>query len=183
MYELHENEQYFFAQKTLDELEVFLAGYSPVCCLCAPSLGERLATNGQDVRILDIDRRFERTKVFRYFDINRPEWTGEKYGIIVCDPPFFNISLSRLFTAIRMLAQNDFNQPILVSYLLRRAENLIGTFSKFGLQGTGYFPEYQTVQKCQRNDIIFFSNIAEDMNRRLCKGLTCAAGRSETTRE
>ena len=159
MYELHENEQYFFAQKTLDELAALLDDYSFICCLCAPSLGEQLANNGKKVRTLDIDKRFEKNHGFRYFDINKPEWLEEKYDIIVCDPPFFNISLSRLFAAIRSLSQNDFNQPLMISYLDRRSSNIIGTFSKFGLQTTNYFAEYQTVQKCERNNIRFFSNI------------------------
>ncbi len=158
MYELHENEQYFFAEGTLDELEEFLEDYSFVCCLCAPSLGERLANNGKDVRILDIDRRFEVAAGFKYYDLNRPEWLGEKYDMIICDPPFFNISLSRLFVAIRTLAQNDFRQPITVSYLDRRAGSIIGTFSSFKLQATDLFADYQTLRKCERNDVRFFSN-------------------------
>jgi len=167
MYELHENEQYFFTEETIDELTRFLGGYSPVCCLCAPSLGKRLSENGHDVHILDIDKRFENCKGFHYWDINRPEWTGRKYEMIICDPPFFNISLSRLFAAIRLLAQNDFQQPIMVSYLERRAENIIGTFAKFNLQRTEYFAQYQTVQRCGRNDIRFFSNRTDAVNEGL----------------
>lgn len=37
MDELQENEQYFFTQKTLDELEAFLDRCAPVCCLCNAS--------------------------------------------------------------------------------------------------------------------------------------------------
>ncbi len=169
MYELHENEQYFFTHGTLDELEAFLNPYEYVCCLCAPILSRRLAEKGQRVRILDIDDRFQDVQGFKHFDLHRPEWLGEKYSIIVCDPPFFNISLSRLFAAIRTLALNDFNQPLLISYLRRRAHNILGTFAKFGLMETGYSPIYQTVQKIERNDIQFFSNIADEEILRLIK--------------
>jgi len=82
--------------------------------------------------------------------------------VILCDPPFFNVSLSRLFTALRTLARNDFSQPLLVSYLVRRARNVIGTFAPFGLAPTGLHPEYVTVVNCDRNDIEFFSNLPEE---------------------
>jgi hypothetical protein len=116
------------------------------------------------VRILDIDDRFKDVRGYRNFAIHRPEWLGEKYDLIICDPPFFNVSLSQLFAAIRTLALNDFSQPILVSYLKRRSKNILGTFSKFGLAETEYFPAYQTVKECQRNDIRFFSNIPNEVN-------------------
>ena len=159
LYELHENEQYFFDQETLDRLSQALKPFNSVCCLCAPRLGEKLAAEGRKVSILDIDTRFQHLAGFRYFDLHRPAWIGESFDLIVCDPPFFNISLARLFTAIRVLAQNNFAQPLLISYLQRRAGNLVGTFAKFGLVETDYSPTYQTVQKSPRNEVRFFSNI------------------------
>jgi len=58
MYELHENEQYFFDAATIDVLSTFLVPHAPVCCLCAPLLGKRLTENGVDVTVRDIDERF-----------------------------------------------------------------------------------------------------------------------------
>ena len=164
MYERHEHEQYFFDQETLQILGDGLKSFNSICCLCAPSLGEQLEKEGRNVRVLDIDTRFQQLDSFHYFDIHKPEWLGESFDLIVCDPPFFNVSLSRLFTAIRMLAQNNFNQPLLLSYLKRRADNILGTFSKFNLVKTDFHPGYQTVQKCQKNDIVFFSNTILDLN-------------------
>jgi len=163
MYEFHENEQYFFSQRTIDELETFLQPYEYICCLCAPSLGKRLSEKGKNVRILDIDEHFHDINDYKYFDIHRPQWLGEKYSLIVCDPPFFTVSLSRLFAAIRMLSLNDFSQPLMISYLDRRAGNVCNTFAKFDLKATGYFPTYQTVRKCEKNDIRFFSNLDSEM--------------------
>ena len=94
MYELHENEQYFFDQETLEKLSNVLKQFNSVCCLCVPSLGEKLELEGREVRILDIDTRFQRLKGFCFFDIHRPEWIGETFDLIICDPPFFNVSLS-----------------------------------------------------------------------------------------
>ena len=161
MYERHENEQYFFDEKTLTKLTAFLADFQPLCCICAPLLGRRLQEAGVDVRILDIDERFADLPGFRRFDLYRPEWLGEEFKLIVCDPPFYNVSLSQLFAALRTLGLNDFRQPLLVSYLKRRESAILGTFAKFDLRPTGYMPSYQTVQDCERNDIEFYGNLPE----------------------
>jgi hypothetical protein len=36
---------------------------------------------------------------------------------------------------------------------------VLGTFSRFGLQATGWHPSYRTVQNLARNDIEFWSNL------------------------
>src|SRR5690349_5948980 len=100
MYELHENEQYFFDEPTLDRLARFLEPWRAPCCLCAPLLGKRLAQRGLAVHVLDIDERFANVRGFQRYDIYRPTWLGVEFGIILCDPPFFNVSLAQLFTAI-----------------------------------------------------------------------------------
>ena len=167
MYEKHEAEQYFFNAPTLDHLARFVASFDNPCCLCAPLLGKTLADRGHRVQILDVDDRFAHLPGFRRYDIHRPEWLGEAFDLIFCDPPFFKASLSRLFTAIRTLARNDFSQPLLVSCLIRRAHNLIQTFSPFGLAPTGYHPGYQTVQACERNDIELFGNLGQVLDEKL----------------
>jgi hypothetical protein len=172
MDERHENEQYFFDQATIDHLTTFASGFLRPCCLCAPMLGRRLAQAKVPVRILDIDERFASCTGFRHFDIHRPEWLGETYDLIVCDPPFFNISLSRLFTALRTLAQHRFDQPMLISYPTRRAANLLGTFDRFALRPTGYTPSYLTVQNVERNVIEFYGNLDETQHAKLRAGGT-----------
>lgn len=161
MYELHQNEQYFFNQSTLERLAGFVQQFSQPCCLCAPLLGKTLAEQGVSIKILDIDERFASVPGFQRYDIYRPIWIDEKFDLIICDPPFYNVSLSQLFTAIRQLAHYNYNQPLIVSYLQRRAVNIMGTFSRFNLTSTGYYPGYQTVQDIERNKIEFFSNLDE----------------------
>ena len=160
MHEKHENEQYFFDRPTLATLADAVAAFPNPCCLCAPLLGQELERRGVDVRVLDIDERFAGLRGFRRYDLYRPEWLGEAFGLIVCDPPFFGVSLSQLFTAIRLLSRNDYSQPLLISYLARRASNILGTFARFGLAPTGYRPRYLTVQdQDTRNAIEFFANV------------------------
>ncbi|HVF85681.1 MAG TPA: hypothetical protein VM821_06845 [Abditibacteriaceae bacterium] len=161
MYELHENEQYFFSDETVKQLADFVIenNFALPCCLCCPLLGRELAERGIETRILDVDERFANVNGFQPYDLYRPRWTGEKYGIIVCDPPFFKVSLAQLFTAVRVLAQHDFAQPLMLFYLSRRAANVTGTFARFNLRATGWQPRYQTVQQVERNQIEAFSNL------------------------
>lgn len=161
MYELHENEQYFFAEPTLTHLATFLARFTAPCCLCAPLVGRRLTEQGVAVTILDIDERFATVPGFRRYNLYHPEWLDREFDIIVCDPPFFNVSLSQLFAALRLLSHNRFEQPLLISYLQRRSAAILGAFARFGLQPTGYLPSYQTVQVVERNVIEFFGNLEQ----------------------
>jgi len=159
MEERHENEQYFFDAPTLARLVRFLGAYRRPCLLCAPLLGKEIAAAGRPVRILDVDRRFERVPGFVLWDINRPRPLDEEFDILLCDPPFFGVSLSRLFRALRLLARNRFDHPLLVSYLRRRSAAVLGTFAPFGLEPTGFRPGYLTVQPEERNDVEFYGNL------------------------
>ena len=76
MYELHENEQYFFDEATLAHLAGFLGRWEAPCCVCAPLLGQRLRESGVRVRVLDIDARFEGVDGYRHYNLHRPEWIG-----------------------------------------------------------------------------------------------------------
>jgi hypothetical protein len=168
MHEQHEYEQYFFDRPTLAHLADFIEqGSTRPCCLCAPLLGQALVERGVGVTILDRDERFARLPGFRRYDLFRPHWLEKNFDLIVCDPPFFQVSLSQLFTAIRMLSHYNLSQPLMVSYLRRRSANLLGTFSPFNLSPTGYSPAYQTVQVLERNEIEFFSNLDETLLAKL----------------
>lgn len=167
MYERHENEQYFFDEETLQELSRFLARFESIGCVCAPLLGSRLVELGANVTILDIDERFAHLPEFVEFDLHRPHWIGREFDIIVCDPPFYSVSLSQLFAALRLLGRHRFDQPLLVSYLKRRETAVMGTFAKFRLTPTGYEPDYVTVQECEKNRIEFYSNLPIETVREL----------------
>ena len=162
IYEIHEREQYFFDQATLDHLSGFLCLFAKPCCLCAPLLGAEVEKRGIEVAILDVDERFANLQGFVRFDLNRPTWLGTRFDVILCDPPFFKVSLSQLFAALRTLSLYDFRQPLLLSYLTRRETKVLNTFSPFSLRSTGYYPQYQTVKKCERNEIQLYSNLPKE---------------------
>jgi hypothetical protein len=169
VYELHKNEQYFFDDETIHHLTAFLNQFESICTLCAPTIGIALNKLKKDVTILDIDDRFSNAKGYLNWNIYKPQWINKTYDIIFCDPPFFNVSLSQLFKAIRMLSQNNFEQKLMLSYLSRRTGAITGSFHLFNLQPIGYFPTYVTVKKTEKNLIEFFSNIDEEQTKLLMK--------------
>ncbi len=169
MQERHESEQYFFTDETTGRLADFAARFPNPCCICAPSVGVELGRRGIRARVLDIDERFAATPGFRHYDLFRPEWLGEEFGLILCDPPFFNVSLSQLFAALRLLGRNRYEQPLLISYLGRRSASIVGTFARFGLTATGYSPRYKTVQALARNEIEFFGNLSPSLHAELAQ--------------
>lgn len=162
MLERHENEQYFFSGATVKRLADIAQRFQRPCCLCMPLVGEELERRGVETVTLDCDERFAHLNGFRRFDLFRPEWQGDEFGLILCDPPFFKVSLSQLFTAIRLLSRHNYDQPLLMCYLTRRGGSLMGTFANFGLRPAGMFPEYATVRNLERNEIECFGNFELD---------------------
>ena len=172
MQELHENEQYFFSEQTLQQFSDLLEPFVNPCILCAPTLAQVLQSQADSqretgvqktVRALDIDTRFEKSLPgFRLWNLYKPTRIDEQFDVIFCDPPFFNCSLSQLFSAIRLLSAFDYAQPIMICYLRRREQALLGTFAKFHLKPTGILASYKTVQNSERNEIQLYSNIDLD---------------------
>ena len=158
MEERHEREQYFFDAPTVRALADLLGRFERPCCLCAPMLGRELHRRGRPVRVLDVDTRFADLPGFVEWDLYRPRHLDDDFDVLLCDPPFFNVSLSQLFDAVRMLCHFDTSRRVMISYPVRRSRAILGTFTPFGLRPSGYRPGYQTVQKCRKNDIEFFAN-------------------------
>lgn len=171
MEERHEREQYFFDADTIRVLADFAESFEHPCCLCAPMLGRELHRRGRAVRVLDVDRRFADLAGFVEWDLYRPRHLREEFDLVLCDPPFFNVSLSQLFTAVRMLCNFDVSKRVMISYPVRRAGAILGAFAPFALRATGYRPAYQTVQKCEKNDIEFYANFDADPGARAGAGV------------
>ena len=159
MHERQEIDQYFFDEPTLRHLARFASRFDNPCCLCTPSLGEELEKRGVQARTLDVDKRFSWLQGFLPYDLSKPEPLDERFGIIICDPPFLQVSLRELLAAIRVLCRDDFTQPILINYLSSRAREITAIFAAFNLQPTGYMPGYRTIQNTARNTMQFYGNL------------------------
>ena len=161
MRERQEIEQYFFDAATLDDLASLASRFPNPCCLCTPSLGEELERRGIAATTLDLDDRFTHLRGFRPYDLAKPEPLGERFGIIICDPPFLTISLPQLLGAIEVLGEGDYSQPLLINNLSSRVPQMVRVFASFGLQPTGYRPRYRTIQNVGRNRMEWFGNLGE----------------------
>ncbi|MEO0740179.1 MAG: RNA 2'-phosphotransferase [Bacteroidota bacterium] len=157
--ERHDREQYFFDADTRDALADALAAYDHVCCFCAPTLAETLAKRGQQVTLLDLDGRFADVPGFQRYDLTKPEWLEAEFDVIVCDPPFFTVSLTQLRQALAMLSHHRAEVPVLVAYLTRRDRKLLTTFADHDFWPTGFFPSYKTVADTEKNEIQFYGNV------------------------
>lgn len=157
MQENHQREQYFFTQGTAGVLSVLLEKYERPVVLCAPMLGKLMAEQGRKVTILDIDDRFANVPGFRHWDLQRPGALEFEPDVIFCDPPFYTVKLDRLYRAITTLTRGAVETPLMLSWLARREAALLGTFAKFGLRETGYFPRYVSVPSGVRIQV--YSNV------------------------
>lgn len=161
MEERWENEQFFFDDITTQALVNFVKTYDNPCLLCAPSLGKALIKQGLRCWILDIDDRFSYLPDFHYFDLKMPKKINhERFGLILCDPPFFNVKFSHLFKAIALLCNYNYEQPLLINCLSRRSKTMLKTFSPFKLLPTGIHASYQNVRTYKKNEMEFFGNLS-----------------------
>jgi hypothetical protein len=158
MDELHQHEQYFWDDATVGLLTDRMQRFVKPCCLCAPLVGRELERRGHSCRTLDRDQRFADLTGFACYDLYRPQWRDEEFDVLICDPPFWKVSLSQLFGAVRLLSHYNWRQPLAICYPQRRASNLCGAFARFDLAPTGIFPTYRTVQMRPTDRIEFFAN-------------------------
>jgi hypothetical protein len=156
----HSQEQYFFDRSTVLRLTGFIRSFQNPCCLCAPTVGEEFGKQGIPCRVLDADERFSRVPGFLKWDLYRPTpRPEEKYGIILCDPPFWKVKLSQLFRAVRILSGYDYRQPLLFCYLQRRSDALLSCFAQFGLSPTGCRVSYLTIPEGEKTEVRLYSNL------------------------
>jgi hypothetical protein len=160
MRERQEIEQYFFSRETLDHLARFAMRFPNPCCLCTPSLGAELEGRGVErVTTLDIDERFAHLRGFRRYDVLSPEPLDDRFGVIICDPPFLSLTPQRLYEVARLLSHGDHSQPLVINYWVSRARQLREAFTPFGLEATGYSPQYTHIQNSGRNAMQLYSNV------------------------
>lgn len=147
MQENHKAEQYFFDGPTLARLARCVLQFKQPVLLCAPMLGQYLWERNpkHQVTVLDIDTRFAHLPGFQQWDIHRPKPLGFKPDLILCDPPFNTVKMDRLYKAFMVLTGQDTTCPLIMSWVSRREQDVLGAFSRFNLQPTDFYPSYVTV--------------------------------------
>lgn len=156
-------EHYFFAEPTLDEMCDMLARFENPVILSAPRLGAAMERRGCVVPTLDIDERFSALSGFVKWNIRRPAPLSFKPDLIVCDPPFFGVSLPELSNAISLLAGFDPTTRLAMPYLSRQATAITETFRSFGLAATAYRPAYVNTENAMRTSIELFANFDDPL--------------------
>lgn len=156
--ENHAREQYFWDAPTIKTLADILASFDSPCCLCTPTVGAELLRRERSVTILDIDERFADLPGFQVWDLMAPGVVKKDFDVLLVDPPFFNVSLSRLFKGLRLLCRFDPSRKIMVAWLKRRESALLSRFESFSLRPTGLKLGYETVISCAKNDIELYAN-------------------------
>ena len=152
------SEAHLFDEATAAELASVFADFDRPCTLCAPTVGRALHDRGIAATVLDTDLRFADLPGFVRWDLRRPAYLGEEYGVIVCDPPFLGVSLSQLGAAVSMLARWGGVTPLAITYPARREGAIWGALRRYNLWPTGYFPVYRNGAKAGGDGIQFYAN-------------------------
>ena len=136
-------EQYFFTKENIQSfINVFMMTYpepqeieDKVCLVWAPSLAKALYEEYDiKVTICDIDKRFEDLPGFKYFDLKDPyEIEGKDFDMILIDPPFFSVTLDEQAHAMSVLAKNNFNCKLMISFPHKDEKQVLKSFKNFKL--------------------------------------------------
>lgn len=149
-------EQYFFDKETVRHLADILSLFSNPCCLGAPTVALELCDRGLACSLLDKDGRWGSYPGYVRYDIHQPKRLGQRFGIILTDPPFFEVTVQELFKAIRYLSDGDEAQQLLICHLVRRREDIVKRFRRYGVSPIEYYPGYCSVAN---NGIRLFGNV------------------------
>lgn len=160
VHEDHASEQYFFDPPTVAHLADRLEGYLKPCCLCAPLVAAELERRGRDVLLLERDLRFATLRGFRAWDLYRPVPLRERPGAVLVDPPFTKVSLSQLFTALRVVTGEP-TVPLFVCHLADRADDVVGALAPFGLRATPFEPGYVSVRPLPEHRVLLYTNVPD----------------------
>jgi hypothetical protein len=157
----HSREQFFWDDETLNGLATLCTDWFRVAAVCAPMLAMRLQGEHDQVDLFDIDERFRDLPNYNHWNMARPEPGYGGYSLLVCDPPFGQLSMATVFNGLRSLA-GGWEQPLLLTYPVRRKYDVEAVFAPWGVQLTGLRAGYRTVQTLATNPIGWYSNIPEE---------------------
>lgn len=164
-------EQYFWNKDTVQRLMAALEFACGLCCFATPSLAHAFHIVGQDVALLDVDRRFAYLPGWRYWDILYPSpvdaGDGQPFQYVVFDPPFFYIPMHQLFKAVMEVVKNNTSAKIMIGFLMREEPLLLKTFGCFKLKRTGFLLGYAAVKENKWRNYALYSNVDLPGIRRL----------------
>ncbi len=153
----HRHEQFFFDGPTVARLVALAGRYRNPLLACMPSLAVHLAAAGQRCTLLDRDRRFRTVAGFERFDLLSPHMVFGDHDVLFVDPPFANITLQQLGSAVDLLAAGQSTRPhIYVCHLLDRQDELCARFAADGMVRLGGHLGYRSVKDSTQARIHLF---------------------------
>jgi EEF1A lysine methyltransferase 1 len=128
--ENHAFEQFYFDESCRALLLELLEGYERPLLLCCPSMAVAAEEAGKPYLLLDRDERFSFLSAYRPFDLFNPTVLDDAYDVILCDPPFANLDLDTLRTALDVMAPDAQSRaaPLYIAYNSRREDELLKAF-------------------------------------------------------
>lgn len=145
----HRFEQFFFDAATTQRLTRLAGTVRDPLLVCLPSIALSLARSGRPARLLDRDKRFVDLPRMQTFDLQAPDYVDGNHDLLMCDPPFANVTLDRLRETLDLLvatAMAPKAAPALaVCYISDRDAALKRAFAHHDLQAVGPPLGYRTV--------------------------------------
>ena len=151
------HEQFFFNRATIERLVGMLDGSADPLLVCLPSVALELAERGRPARLLDRDRRFHGLPRAQDFDLHHPDFIEGTHDILLCDPPFANVTLPTLRRTIDLLVASALApaaHPALgIAWISSREAALIATFAPYDLRPVGAPLGYRSVAQATQDRI------------------------------
>jgi len=162
------HEQFFFDDRTIERLLSLLAPARSPLLVCLPSIAVARAHAGLPQRLLDRDRRFMGLPRAQRFDLHHPDYIDGSHDILLCDPPFANVSLATLRRTLDLLVSTAMvpaPHPALgLAYISSRQQALQQAFAPYDLQPVGPPLGYRSVaQRTQDRIRLYLSTGARSL--------------------
>lgn len=153
----HRYEQFFFDPSTTRRLADLACTARDPLLVCLPSIAVALNERSRPARLLDRDMRFSGLPRMERFDLQSPDYIDGRHDLLMCDPPFANVELTRLVDTLDLLvatAMVPSPEPALaLCYTSSRDSALKSSFAAYDLQAVGAPLGYRSVSTATQSRI------------------------------
>ena len=160
-----ELEQYFFTDKTLEQITNIFQYEENILCLCTPSVADAFyKLKNKEIICIDIDNRFNYLPKFINCDITKEEpKLPEDFvpNLIIVDPPFFKMKLIDLYNCIEKITKKNRKTKLVFAFIIREDKTLLSIFKEYNLQLTKFPLEYRGVDKTKWGNYGIYTNFEQ----------------------
>lgn len=125
----HRFEQFFYDDKTANQIYQVVDLYDRPLLLCNPTLAVIAEKKSKEYKLLDRDTRFDFLDGYQEFSLTEPHLITDYYFDAVCiDPPFANVTPDQVARCLSLMGADQV--PLWVAYNSKREEKLLGALNK-----------------------------------------------------